>query len=497
MEFHALNRFSSFWRMLVKTRGHAFCVEVMWLFDTWCDFREVAWPCSDVTFGGVMWLRAGARTSVWVSSLMRYLLHPKNGARVNGVGDSCRWERWEPVNTCWIAFVWKKMHKYQLVAASELAFCEQHSTIETCPIFQVSTHPQRTQGPEGPINVLSSHSFGKSSFPLRSPWISVYGGPPPTQRWQKKVSDWPHRAFRPSALSCNSHAQKLLRLGAGDRDEHPCVSSCFMWWGWNPAVVFCFFFAWNKVGNAKTQKVDWWGIHTCWTRGNVAALARKTWFGEHCLADRFLGNPPERRLAIGSWGLLAEPVKTLHYVIAQTAVSFFVIALSFLEFLMILDLLSSFSGAHRCCDHTYTFQTAVNEDQRSVRDLFRVLAGMLSAFHKPHERTTYSRTFHYSVTLLILIHIWWYFLIHSFDLVHIPHSHCSWTHSQDWTKPAIQAELITSWNAGVVDVLPLVGSSMGFSFLQATNDHQGNILVARRTSWSLVGGFCWKALGTP
>ena len=61
MEFHAFTRFSSFWRMLVKTRGHAFCVEVMWLFDTWCDFREVAWPCSDVTFGGVMWLRAGAR----------------------------------------------------------------------------------------------------------------------------------------------------------------------------------------------------------------------------------------------------------------------------------------------------------------------------------------------------------------------------------------------------------------------------------------------------
>ena len=49
--------------MLVKTRGHAVCVEVMWLFDTWCDFREVAWPCSDVTFGGVMWLRAGAR--IW------------------------------------------------------------------------------------------------------------------------------------------------------------------------------------------------------------------------------------------------------------------------------------------------------------------------------------------------------------------------------------------------------------------------------------------------
>ena len=64
MEFHAFTRFSSFWRMLVKTRGHAFCVEVMWLFDTWCDFREVAWPCSDVTFGGVMWLRAGARS--WI-----------------------------------------------------------------------------------------------------------------------------------------------------------------------------------------------------------------------------------------------------------------------------------------------------------------------------------------------------------------------------------------------------------------------------------------------
>ena len=67
MEFHTLTRFSSFWRMLVKTRGHAVCVEVMWLFDTWCDFREVAWPCSDVTFGGVMWLRAGARILWYVS----------------------------------------------------------------------------------------------------------------------------------------------------------------------------------------------------------------------------------------------------------------------------------------------------------------------------------------------------------------------------------------------------------------------------------------------
>ena len=67
MEFHALTRFSSFWRMLVKTRGHAVCVEVMWLFDPWCDFREVAWPCSDVTFGGVMWLRAGARTLHYIT----------------------------------------------------------------------------------------------------------------------------------------------------------------------------------------------------------------------------------------------------------------------------------------------------------------------------------------------------------------------------------------------------------------------------------------------
>ena len=54
--------FFSSWSMLVKTRGHAVCVEVMWLFPTWCDFREVAWPCSDVTFGDVMWLRAAART---------------------------------------------------------------------------------------------------------------------------------------------------------------------------------------------------------------------------------------------------------------------------------------------------------------------------------------------------------------------------------------------------------------------------------------------------
>ena len=58
--------------MLVKTRGHAVCVEVMWLFDTWCDFREVAWPCSDVTFGGVMWLRAGARTTFYHHALVGF-----------------------------------------------------------------------------------------------------------------------------------------------------------------------------------------------------------------------------------------------------------------------------------------------------------------------------------------------------------------------------------------------------------------------------------------
>ena len=69
MDFQTLTRFSSYCRMLVKTRGHAVCVEVMWLFDTWCDFREVAWPCSDVTFGGVMWLRAGARTPRITSNL--------------------------------------------------------------------------------------------------------------------------------------------------------------------------------------------------------------------------------------------------------------------------------------------------------------------------------------------------------------------------------------------------------------------------------------------
>ena len=61
MYFQRVTRFSSSSRMLVKLRGHVVSVKVMWLFDSWCDFREVAWPCSDVTFGGMMWLRAGAR----------------------------------------------------------------------------------------------------------------------------------------------------------------------------------------------------------------------------------------------------------------------------------------------------------------------------------------------------------------------------------------------------------------------------------------------------
>ena len=44
-----------------------FCIEEMWVCDTWCDFGD---PACGVTFGGVMWLRAAARIPYLISGVI-------------------------------------------------------------------------------------------------------------------------------------------------------------------------------------------------------------------------------------------------------------------------------------------------------------------------------------------------------------------------------------------------------------------------------------------
>ena len=116
-EIPTLTNFFSSWSVLVKTRGHAVCVEVMWLFPTWCDFREVAWPCSDVTFGDVMWLRAAARTvphtsMYWILKISQCFTlglgistDPSVLFLKKDLGEVLKWNQEISPNTVWLV-VW-------------------------------------------------------------------------------------------------------------------------------------------------------------------------------------------------------------------------------------------------------------------------------------------------------------------------------------------------------------------------------------------------------
>ena len=73
----------------------------------------------------------------------------------------------------------------------------------------------------------------------------------------------------------------------------------------------------------------------------------------HCIFLVFARVPG----AIGSSVVLAELAKTLRIKLHTAAVSLFVLALRVMEFLMILDLLISFSGGHCCCGHTYSIHS--------------------------------------------------------------------------------------------------------------------------------------------
>ena len=53
------DRYSPNCKIYIQILVTRVCVEVMWPLLEWCDFREALWPCKGMTFGGLVWVRAG------------------------------------------------------------------------------------------------------------------------------------------------------------------------------------------------------------------------------------------------------------------------------------------------------------------------------------------------------------------------------------------------------------------------------------------------------